>query len=87
MLGFTLVSVAPIGMQYALKSLIQRGRHIADLYPIVGQISVVFVYIMEALKSSDGSFTPGLLLAAGLLLLSSTLILNMKDPTPVPAAV
>jgi len=35
---------------------------------------------MEALKTSDGSFTPGLLLATGLLIVSSVLILRMKDP-------
>jgi len=88
MLGFTLVSVAPIGMQYAAEITYPTPEGTSTgLIQLFGQISVVFVYIMEALKSSDGSFTPGLLLAAGLLLLSSTLILNMKDPTPVPAAV
>jgi hypothetical protein len=40
----------------------------------------VFVYIMEALKTPDGSFTPALLLAMGLLLLSSLLVTQMKDP-------
>ena len=37
---------------------------------LFGQGAVVFVYIMEAMKSSDGSFTPSLLLAVGLLVLS-----------------
>ncbi len=87
MLGFTLVSVAPIGMQYAAEITYPTPEGTSTgLIQLFGQISVVFVYIMEALKSSDGSFTPGLLLAAGLLLVSSVLILNMKDPAPLPAA-
>lgn len=85
-LGFTLVSVAPIGMQYAAEITYPTPEGTSTgLIQLFGQISVVFVYIMEALKSSDGSFTPGLLLAVGLLLVSSVLIVNMKDPAPLPA--
>jgi len=47
---------------------------------------VVFVYIMEALKTPEGAFTPALLLAAGLLALSTGLILLLKDPKPASAA-
>jgi hypothetical protein len=36
---------------------------------------------MEALKTSDGAFTPALLLAVGLLVFSTLLIQKMKDPT------
>lgn len=86
-LGFTLVSVAPIGMQYAAEITYPTPEGTSTgLIQLFGQISVVFVYIMEALKSSNGSFTPGLLLAVGLLLVSSMLIVNMKDPAPLPAA-
>lgn len=86
-LGFTLVSVAPIGMQYAAEITYPTPEGTSTgLIQLFGQISVVFVYIMEALKTSDGSFTPGLLLAVGLLFLSSVLIINMKDPAPIPAA-
>jgi multisubunit Na+/H+ antiporter MnhB subunit len=35
---------------------------------------------MEALKNPDGSFTPSLLFATGLLLLSLFFISQMKDP-------
>jgi len=41
---------------------------------------VVFVYIMEALKTADGSFTPALVLAIGLLVVSAALVTQMKDP-------
>ncbi|MHB1384318.1 MAG: MFS transporter [Bellilinea sp.] len=81
MLGFTLVSVAPIGMQYAAEITPPTPEGTSTgLIQLFGQVSVVFVYIMEALKTSDGSFTPGLLLASGLLVVSSVLILKMKDP-------
>ena len=50
------------------------------LIQLFGQASVVFVYIMEALKTSDGSFTPSLLLAIGLLVISALLVTQMKDP-------
>lgn len=81
MLGFTLVSVAPIGMQYAAEITHPTPEGTSTgLIQLFGQVSVVFVYIMEALKTSDGSFTPGLLLATGLLIVSSALILRMKDP-------
>jgi hypothetical protein len=35
---------------------------------------------MEALKNSDGSFTPALLVAAGFLIISLFFIWQMKDP-------
>jgi len=41
---------------------------------------VVYVSIMVALKTTGGSFTPSLLLAIGLILISLSLIAQMKDP-------
>lgn len=80
-LGFSLVSVAPIGMQYAAEVTQPTPEGTSNgLIQLFGQASVVFVYIMEALKSSDGAFTPALLLAGGLLILSAFLIIKMKDP-------
>jgi hypothetical protein len=35
---------------------------------------------MEALKTPNGSFTPALLLAIGLLVISALLATQMKDP-------
>jgi hypothetical protein len=49
------------------------------LIQLFGQASVVFVYIMEALKTPNGSFTPALLLAIGLLVVSAILTSQMKD--------
>jgi hypothetical protein len=47
---------------------------------LCGQISVVFVYLMEAMKTSDGSFTPSLILAAGLLVGCVAITAFLRDP-------
>jgi hypothetical protein len=36
---------------------------------------------MEAMKTSDGSFTPALLLAIGLLVASAIIVTQMKNPS------
>jgi len=80
-LGFFLVSAMPIGMQYAAEITYPTPEGTSNgLIQLFGQGAVVFVYIMEAMKSSDGSFTPSLLLALALLLLSAGLVTQMKDP-------
>jgi MFS family permease len=80
-LGFFLVSTSPIGMQYAAEITQPTPEGTSNgLIQLFGQASVVFVYIMEALKTPAGAFTPALLLAVGLLLLSTILIVQMKDP-------
>lgn len=79
-LGFFLISTSPIGMQYAAEVTYPTPEGTSNgLIQLFGQGSVIFVYIMEALKQADGSFTPALLLALGLLLLSVFLVTQMKD--------
>jgi len=80
-MGFFLISTSPIGMQYAAEVTQPTPEGTSNgLIQLFGQASVVFVYIMEALKTSNGSFTPALLLAIGLLIVSSLLVTQMKDP-------
>ncbi|HTX91406.1 MAG TPA: MFS transporter [Anaerolineales bacterium] len=80
-LGFFLVSTSPIGMQYAAEITHPTPEGTSNgLIQLFGQASVVFVYIMEALKAKDGAFTPALLLALGLMLVSAVLITRLKDP-------
>ncbi len=80
-MGFFLISTSPIGMQYAAEVTQPTPEGTSNgLIQLFGQASVVFVYIMEALKTSNGSFTPALLLAIGLLVISSLLVIQMKDP-------
>jgi MFS family permease len=80
-LGFFLVSTSPIGMQYAAEITRPTPEGTSNgLIQLFGQASVVFVYIMEALKTPNGSFTPALLLAMGLLVISALIVTQMKDP-------
>jgi MFS family permease len=83
LLGFFLVSAMPIGMQYAAEITYPTPEGTSNgLIQLFGQGAVVFVYIMEALKTPDGSFTPSLILALALLVISAGLVTQMKDPRP-----
>jgi len=85
-MGFFLVSAMPIAMQYAAEITHPTPEGTSNgLMQLVGQGAVVFVYIMEALKTADGSFTPALLLAIGLLVVSLALVTQMKDAIPAQA--
>jgi MFS family permease len=86
-LGFFLISTAPIGMQYAAEITYPTPEGTSNgLIQLFGQASVVFVYVMEAMKSSNGSFTPALLLASGLLVVSILVITRLKDPQTRPGS-
>ncbi len=80
-MGFFLISAMPIAMQYASEVTQPTPEGTSNgLIQLFGQGAVVFVYIMEAMKSADGSFTPSLLLALGFLIISIFFISKMKDP-------
>ncbi len=80
-LGFFLISTSPVGMQYAAEITQPTPEGTSNgIIQLFGQASVVFVYIMAAMKSSDGSFTPALLMATALLVLSALIITQLKDP-------
>jgi len=82
-LGFFLVSALPIGMQYAAEITYPTPEGTSNgLIQLFGQGAVVFVYIMEAMKTRNGSFTPSLILALVLLVVSAGLVTQMKDPLP-----
>ena len=79
-MGFFLVGANPIGMQYAAEITQPTPEGTSNgLIQLFGQASVIFVTIMSLMKTPGGSFTPSLLLMVGLLVLSSILILFMKD--------
>jgi MFS family permease len=87
-IGFFLVSVLPVAMQYAAEITQPTPEGTSNgLIQLFGQAAVVFVYIMEALKSADGSFTPALLLSIGMVVVSAMIILQMKDPVRVASQV
>ncbi|MBK9925139.1 MAG: MFS transporter [Anaerolineales bacterium] len=80
-MGFFLVSAMPIAMQYAAEITYPTPEGTSNgLMQLTGQGAVVFVAIMEKLKTSNGSFTPALLLAIGLLIASTIFVTQMKDP-------
>ena len=71
-LGFFLVAVLPLGMQYSAEITNPTPEGTSNgLIQLCGQVSVVFVYVMAALRTSNGSFTVSLLLSAGLLAASA----------------
>jgi MFS family permease len=82
--GFFLISTSPIGMQYAAEVTNPTPEGTSNgLIQLFGQASVIFVYIMAALKTSSGSFTPALLLASALLIGSVFIVSRMNDPSTV----
>ncbi|MBN2443477.1 MAG: MFS transporter [Spirochaetales bacterium] len=79
-MGFFLVSALPIAMQYAAEVTHPTPEGTSNgLIQLVGQGAVIFVYIMEAMKTASGSFTPSLLLAVGLIGVSIFCVSQMKD--------
>jgi len=83
LLGFFLVSALPIGMQYSAEITNPTPEGTSNgLIQLAGQAAVVFVYIMEAMRTEQGAFTPSLLLGLGLLILCAGLVTQMKDPQP-----
>jgi MFS family permease len=82
-LGFFMVSALPVGMQYSAEITNPTPEGTSNsLIQLFGQAAVVFVYIMEGMRTPEGSFTPSLLLALGLLVLSIFLIAQMREVTP-----
>ncbi len=80
-LGFFLMGISPIGFQYGAEIAHPTPEGTSNgLIQLFGQASAVFVYLMVAMKTSDGSFTSSLLLAVGLLVISLIVITQMKDP-------
>jgi len=78
--GFFLISASPIGMQYAAEVTRPTPEGTSNgLIQLFGQGAVVYVYIMEALKTPQGSFTPALLLSIGLLVISMILTSQLKE--------
>lgn len=80
-LGFFLISAGPIGMQYSAEITNPTPEGTSNgLIQLFGQASVVFVYIMEAVKDSKGEFYPAMMMSIGLLVVSAGITLLMKEP-------
>jgi MFS family permease len=85
-LGFFLVSVNPIGTQYASETALPTPEGTSNgLISLAGQLSVVLVYVMEPLKKATGSYVAPLLGFAALLGLSTWLATTLVEK-PAKAA-
>ena len=79
--GFFLIGTGPIVFQYAAEITIPTPEGTSNgMIQLIGQVSVIYVYIMVALKSSNGAFTSSLWLGVGMVIISLILIMRMKDP-------
>jgi len=84
--GFFIVAVLPLGMQYAaeISHPTPEGTS-SGLIQLCGQVSVVFVYVMAALRTANGSYTVSLLLSAALLIAGAVVVSRLKDTGPAAA--
>ena len=78
--GFLLVGIAPIGYQYAAELTYPVPEGTSNgMLTLAGQMSVVFIFAMEAMRAPDGSFTVPFLILAGLMLVNALLITRLKE--------
>jgi MFS family permease len=89
-LGFFLVSVMPIAMQYASEITWPTPEGTSNgLIQLFGQGAVVFVYFMGALRLKDGSFTVSLLIVWALFAACAALAWRLPErrlsPQVMPA--
>jgi len=82
-LGFFLVAVLPIGMQYSAEITNPTPEGTSNgLIQLCGQVSVVYVYMMAALRTADGSYTVSLVLSAVLLAGGALVVSRLRDAVP-----
>jgi MFS family permease len=87
LLGFFLMSLAPIGYQYAAEITYPAPEGTsAGLLNLAGQISVVFIYAMDALKDAQGTLTLSLTILIGLMGVGCLLIAGLHESLPGKAA-
>ncbi len=86
--GFFMISTAPIGYQYAAELTYPVPEGTSNgMLTLIGQISVVFIFGMEALKNADGSFTTSLLILSALVLLNALVVTRLEEPKILQEAV
>ncbi|HQB07495.1 MAG TPA: MFS transporter, partial [Rectinema sp.] len=79
-LGFFLIAVNPVGMQYAAEVAHPTPEGTSNgLVTLAGQISVLLVYAMEAINNVTGTFTVSLIIVAVLLGGSAILATSLKE--------
>jgi MFS family permease len=82
-LGFFLTSVMPVGMQFATDVARPTPEGTSNgLVQLCGQVSVVFVYMMQVMKSGTGSFAWSLALSGLLVVAAALLVPFMEERSP-----
>lgn len=84
-LGFFLTSVMPVGMQFATDITRPTPEGTSNgLVQLCGQVSVVFVYMMQAMRGMPGGFTTSLV-ASGLLVGLAAALVPFMDESRLPS--
>jgi MFS family permease len=79
-LGFFLTSVMPVGMQFATDITRPTPEGTSNgLIQLCGQVSVVFVYFMQATKGRTGGFTSSLIVSGVFVVAAACLVPFMKE--------
>jgi MFS family permease len=79
-LGFFLIAVNPVGMQYAAEVARPTPEGTSNgLVTLAGQVSVLLVYAMEAINNATGSFTTSLMAVTALLAFSVFLGTRLEE--------
>lgn len=84
-LGFFIMSAGPIGFQYAAEISYPAPESSSQgLLLLAGQISgILFIFIMDAFRTTEGSMTPLLVLFIFLMVLNALLSLKLKESTAI----
>ena len=81
-LGFFLMSLAPVGYQYAAEITFPSPEGTSNgLLNLAGQLSVIFIYSMDVFKSADGSFTSSMLLMVVMMIIAMLLSTRLTEST------
>jgi MFS family permease len=79
-LGFFLTSVMPVGMQFSTEATRPTPEGTSNgIVQLCGQVSVVFVYLMQVLRSLSGGFALSLLVSGLLVASAAALVPFMKE--------
>ena len=79
-MGFFMVSTAPVGYQYAAELTYPVPEGTSNgMLTLAGQASVVFIYLMEAMRTADGSFTVSLVVLVGVVLVGVLLVTQLRE--------
>jgi MFS family permease len=79
-LGFFLTSVMPVGMQFSTEVARPTPEGTSNgLVQLCGQVSVVFVYLMQAMRGRSGGFALSLLVSGLLVAAAAALVPFMRE--------